>query len=74
MTRERDELLALLDVQEKMKYVKTHNNAEDENDKYSSFSSTEVCIVLKFLIASYIFNLGSLLSHIVVNVGLWLTQ
>lgn len=45
VTRERDELLALLDVQEKMKYVKTHNNAEDENDKYSSFSSTELAIL-----------------------------
>lgn len=42
LERENDELLALLDVQERAKYEETRTNTDREN--YHSFSSSEVRI------------------------------
>ncbi|GAB1607596.1 Hypothetical predicted protein, partial [Argonauta hians] len=42
ITRERDELLALVDVQDNMKYDRTHTYPED---RYSSFSASQLAIL-----------------------------
>lgn len=41
LMRERDELLALLDVQERQRYEATRSQSSDDSE-YSSFTSTEV--------------------------------
>ncbi|XP_014777431.1 coiled-coil domain-containing protein 125 isoform X1 [Octopus bimaculoides] len=42
ITRERDELLALLDIQDKVKYDRIHCNP---NDRYSSFTTSEMAVL-----------------------------
>lgn len=44
LCRERDELLALLDVKERGRYLRSRSISEDE--AYSEYSSTEVSTVL----------------------------
>ena len=40
--RERDELLALLDIKERNKYEKCHSQSSD--DEFSHYSTIEVCL------------------------------
>ena len=40
--RERDELLALLDIKERNKYEKSHSQSSDE--EFSQYSTIEVCL------------------------------
>ena len=45
--RENDELLALLDIQERAKYEKSKSVSSE--DEYCTFNSTEVCILHKLV-------------------------
>ena len=53
--RERDELLALLDVQERQRYEVTRSQSAAEEQAYNNFTSAEVnfCLMFCFFVDAY---------------------
>jgi len=64
LNRERDELIALLDVQEQSRYVRS-KSVSSTDEEYSSYSSTEVTVLFNLSVfESYLqCSMNSNLKH-----------